>query len=110
MCRCILIVEVIMGTLYRAQILLETEQHKKLTELAKRDGRSISEIVREIVRAYLSEKDQDTRLARELRALEKLNEFRNKIKNKHGSLDNEFLEEARDERDQQLSFFWKDIR
>ncbi|HKP51093.1 MAG TPA: ribbon-helix-helix protein, CopG family [Chloroflexia bacterium] len=35
--------------LYRTQILLEPEQHKALAELAKREGRSISDVVREIL-------------------------------------------------------------
>lgn len=99
-----------MGTLYRAQILLEPDQHKGLGELAKRDGRSISEIVREVVRVYLSDQDQEAQLARELKALEKLDEFRSMIKQQRGSLDDAILEDARENRDQQLSFLWKDIR
>lgn len=99
-----------MGTLYRAQILLEPGQHKRLGELAKRDGRSISEIMREIVQVYLAEQDQEAQLARELKALEKLEEFRSVIEQQRGSLDDAILEEAREKRDQQLSFLWKDIR
>jgi hypothetical protein len=38
-----------MGTLYRAQILLEPEQHQALTQIAQNEGRSLSDLVREIV-------------------------------------------------------------
>jgi hypothetical protein len=39
--------------MYRAQIILEEEQHTALAEIARQEGRSISEIVREMVRAGL---------------------------------------------------------
>jgi predicted DNA-binding protein len=45
-------------SLYRAQILLETEQQAQIAELAHRQGRSFSELVREIVQRYLDEQDQ----------------------------------------------------
>ena len=97
-----------MGTLYRAQILLEPEQHKRLAEIATFQGRSISDVVREAVQDYLSEQDQDLRRTRELAALEKLNEFRARIMARHGVLDSAFLDEAREEREQQLSFLWNE--
>ena len=39
--------------MYRAQIILEEEQHTALVEIAREEGRSISEIVRGMVRAGL---------------------------------------------------------
>jgi predicted DNA-binding protein len=95
-----------MGTLYRAQILLEPEQHKALAELAEKDGRSMSELVREIVRHYISEKEQESRLKREFQALEKINEIRSLIQEEHGTLEGEILEKARKERDQELERIW----
>jgi len=41
------------GGKYRAQILLEPEQHKKLAEIAARQGKSVSLIVREAVAQYV---------------------------------------------------------
>ena len=37
-----------MTTLHRAQFLLEATQHEALADLAQREGRSISDLVREI--------------------------------------------------------------
>ncbi len=90
-----------MGTLYRAQILLEREQHRNLAELAERDGRSISELVREIVRLYIQEEDQEARLGKELQALEILNKIRSQIQEEHGILDVAFVDEAREERERE---------
>ncbi len=90
-----------MGTLYRAQILLEREQHRTLAELAERDGRSISELVREIVRLYIQEEDQEARLGKELQALEILNEIRSQIQEEHSILDVAFVDEAREERERE---------
>ncbi len=45
-------------TLYRAQILLESEQQARIADLAHRQGRSLSELVREIVQNYLDEQEQ----------------------------------------------------
>lgn len=95
-----------MGTLYRAQILLEPEQHKALAELAEKDGRSISELVREIVRQYFSEAEGDSKLKRELQALEKIGEIRSQIQEEHGTHECDFLDEAREERDQELERIW----
>jgi hypothetical protein len=41
-----------MSTYYRAQIHLEPEQHQTLAELAKREVRSIPDLVRESVQMY----------------------------------------------------------
>ena len=44
--------------MYRTQILLEPDQHRSLSEIARRQSRSISHVVREIVRNYLVEQDE----------------------------------------------------
>jgi hypothetical protein len=56
--------------MYRAQIILEEEQHTALVEMARLEGRSISEIVREMVRAGLlaRQRQQISRAARELQS------------------------------------------
>ncbi|GAB4581838.1 MAG: ribbon-helix-helix protein, CopG family [Anaerolineales bacterium] len=43
---------------YRAQILLEPEQHQVLSEIAQQQGQSISHVVREIVGQYIGEREQ----------------------------------------------------
>ena len=56
--------------MYRAQIILEEEQHTALVEMARLEGRSISEIVREMVRAGLlaRQRQQIRRAVRELQS------------------------------------------
>jgi hypothetical protein len=45
-----------MGNYIRAQILLEPSQHRTLASIAKQEGRSISELVREMVAQQLRER------------------------------------------------------
>ena len=42
-------------TAYRAQILLEPEQHQALAEIARRQNRSLSDVVREMVDRELAD-------------------------------------------------------
>jgi predicted DNA-binding ribbon-helix-helix protein len=41
---------------HRTQLLLESEQHEELEEIARREHRSISDIVREMLDAQLAER------------------------------------------------------
>jgi predicted CopG family antitoxin len=43
---------------YRTQILLEEEQHKALTAIARRENRSFSDVVREMLQKQLEEHRQ----------------------------------------------------
>ena len=43
--------------LYRTQILLEPEQQRVLAEIARREGRSDSDLVREMIRAQLAQRN-----------------------------------------------------
>src|SRR5258708_7921065 len=58
--------------MHRTQILLEPEQHRTLTEIARSEGRSISDVVREMIRERLEHRKQalDADLKRQLEALE----------------------------------------
>jgi predicted DNA-binding protein len=50
--------------MYRTQILLEPEQHKTLAEIARREKRSLSDVVREMLQKQLEEhQKQDLVLA-----------------------------------------------
>ncbi len=94
------------GTLYRTQVLLETEQQAQIAELAHRQGRSISELVREIVQKYLDEQDELSR--EQLSAFEQLKAHRAEIlaaRNGH-ALELEvakLIDEMRQERDDEIS-------
>lgn len=54
--------------MYRTQVLLEAEQHKILTEIARQERRSLSDVLREMVDKQLAER-QRGRLAAAAQAL-----------------------------------------
>ncbi len=95
-----------MGNLYRAQILLEPEQHRTLARIAEKEGRSISEVVREIVGQYLVEREQETQLQREMQAIDTLTQIRRQIEQKHGVYQGDLLAEIRAEREQEIDRVW----
>jgi len=88
---------------YRAQILLEPEQHAVLVRLAEARRESISGVVREIVGKYLEEMEETEQRERECRALEKLAQLRKKIERARGTLAADWLEEDREERSGEIS-------
>ncbi len=95
-----------MGKMYRAQILLEPEQHQALTRIAQNDQRSISEVVREIVSRYLAEREQENQLQREIQALESLTEVRQQLQAEQGFWAEDMLAKIRAERDQEIGRVW----
>lgn len=69
------------GRMHRTQILLEPDQHRELTNIARREGRSISDIVRDMVRQQLQQRTQieTAELDRQLEALERIREHRRQL-------------------------------
>jgi hypothetical protein len=86
-----------MSTLHRAQLLLEAEQHEALAEIAEQEGRSISDLVREIVRHHLAERDREAELLASLQALERLTEIRTRLQEEKGVYRTDPLAEVRAE-------------
>lgn len=68
-----------MNKMHRAQILLEPDQHQKLTEIAQREDTSISEIVRTAVHKWLNEREDAEVLRQRLEALEQVDQHRQAI-------------------------------
>lgn len=91
-----------MSTLCRTQLSLESEQHQALAEIARREGRSISELVREILREHLSERDQETQQQQEMRALEGLAQIRGRLRQQHGVYQGDLLDEVRTEQKEDI--------
>ena len=87
-----------MSDLYRAQILLEQEQHEKLSKLAAAEGRSMSAIVREAVAEYLVEQDETAQKPQWEEALEKLAEIREEMERRFGVYEGDLTAELREER------------
>ena len=91
-----------MTKMHRAQLLLKPAQHQALADIAQKEGRSISDLVREIVDRHLTERDQESRRAQEMQALENLARRRRKIQEEHGVYQGDWVEEVRAERDSDL--------
>ena len=95
-----------MSALYRTQILLEPGQHLALAELSRKEGVSVSEIIRRMVREELERRQQDAeaRRARQLAALDRLDELWERVMKERGGapppIDTvALIHEMREERD-----------
>jgi len=96
-----------MARLYRAQVLLEQEQHLRLAKIAKREERSISLLLREIVQTYLEERDQGLRAGREMDAIQALHRIRDELRRAHGEFPVGLLDQVREEREQDTERVWR---
>lgn len=72
----------------RTQILLEPEQYRALVELARLEGRSLSELLRELIRDYLAQRDQaaDMIRSRQMAALERIRQHRQAVLERRGGV------------------------
>jgi predicted CopG family antitoxin len=92
--------------MYRAQILLEQQQHETLAKIARREKRSISDVVREIVNEWLAAQTLESQKRLELDALEQLGQIRLRIQEQRGVYNGDLLAEARSEREQDIERVW----
>lgn len=92
---------------HRAQILLETEQHQALAEVARSEQRSISELVREIVRDWLDQQDERRTWEKRMDTLQRLNQIRENIEEGYGVYQGDLVEEARTDREQEDERTWR---
>lgn len=96
-----------MSVLHRAQLLLESEQHEALAEIAEREGRSISDLVREIVRQHLAERAEAAQTTAALQAIERLSQIRAAVREEHGVYQGDLLAEVREEWEQDVERVWR---
>jgi hypothetical protein len=92
--------------MHRAQILLDPQQHRALRELAERQGRSISSIVREMINDQLLrlKKEQEGKIRHYLDAIERIRDHKRAVLDKRGGRElavdiANLIEENRIERD-----------
>jgi predicted CopG family antitoxin len=92
--------------MHRTQILLEPEQHQALTEIARREKRSLSDVVREMLQVQLMQRRQDATAVKKqrLEALERIRRHRQTILDRRGGkpleIDAvELINQIRDDRD-----------
>jgi hypothetical protein len=90
------------------EIVLEPDQHQALIEIARCEGRSISDLVREILEQYLTGQDREVQTQREIRAIGELTQIRRQIQEQHGVYGVDPVAKVREERDQDMKRVWKD--
>ena len=96
-----------MGTLHRVQILLESDQHQALAEMAAQEGRSISDPVREIAGQCLAERQEQAQQLAALQAIERLNWIRARLHEEHGMYPGDPLAEVRAEWEEEVERVWQ---
>ena len=96
-----------MSALHRAQLLLESGQYAALAEIAEKEGRSISNLVREIVRQHLDKRAEETQAATALQAIERLTQIRTAVREEHGIYQGDLLAEVRREWEQDVERAWR---
>jgi hypothetical protein len=96
-------------TKYRTHLLLNPEQHKALSQIARREGRSISDLAREIVQEAIEQRQKSyaSEQKKRLTALDRARRIRLEILKERGgtALKLDFgatLAELREERDDQI--------
>lgn len=92
--------------MYRAQILLEPEQRRRLEELAEREGRSISATTRRVIDAGLQAIESQAELwEKRARILSDLRVLREKQSFEYTG---DLVNEARQEREDEMDQIWRD--
>ncbi len=89
----------------RAQVLLDDTQARRLRELAAREGKSLSEIVRQILDEYFAWQDHRSQ-HENLRALQALDQIREKTAQR-GMYEGDPVNQARQERDAEMENIWQ---
>jgi len=89
----------------RTQLLLDDTQDRRLREMAAQRGKSISEIVRQILDEYFYWQDRQAR-EENLRALQALNHIREETA-QHGVYEGDPVNQARQERDAEMEEIWQ---
>ncbi len=97
-----------MGALHRTQVLLQPKQYEYLASVAQAEGRSVSDLLREIVDQYVVERESRKRQHLHAEAIEKLSQVRRQLEKRHGVLGRDLLKEARDDREQDIERVWVD--
>ena len=88
---------------HRAQILLDPEQYARIRQIARSRGKSISEIVREIVNIGLNHFDRVRN--HRLRMLDDLEQLGASLEKSTGPIPGDIVQQIRDHRDEQLLKF-----
>jgi hypothetical protein len=92
----------------RIQLSLESEQYEILAEIAEQEGWTISDLVRESISRYLAERAEEAQSVAALRAIEKLTQIREAIREDQGLHQCDLLAEVRAGWEQDAERVWRD--
>lgn len=91
--------------MYRAQILLEPEQRRRLEEIARREGHSISAVTRKVINAGLDALESEAEMwEKRARILSELRTIREKQPFEYSG---DLVNEARQEREDETEHIWR---
>jgi hypothetical protein len=91
--------------MYRAQILLDPKQRRKLEDIARREGRSISAVTRQVIDAGLETLENQAEIwQKRSRILSELRAMREQQGVIYGG---NLIEEARQERENETDEIWQ---
>ncbi len=91
--------------MYRAQILLDPKQRRKLEEIAHREGRSISAVTRKVIDAGLETLENETEVwKKRARVLSYLRARREKQPFEYSG---DLINDARQERENETDQIWR---
>jgi predicted DNA-binding protein len=91
--------------MYRAQILLDPRQRRRLEEIAQREGRSISAVTRQVIDAGLEALENEAEVwAKRARVLSELRAIRENQPVEYGG---NLIEEARQEHEDDIDRVWR---
>mgnify|MGYP005840741989 CR=1 FL=1 len=93
----------------RAQLLLTPRQRERLERLARREGRTLSDVTRRALDAGLDalEGRDEEALRRQREALAELDRIRARVRERYGVYQGDLVAEAREERERQREQVWK---
>ncbi|MGE5222142.1 MAG: hypothetical protein ACM3PY_06875 [Omnitrophica WOR_2 bacterium] len=91
--------------MYRAQLLLNPEQRRKLEELARREGRSISAVTRQVIDAGLEMYMSETEIWKKRARI--LSKLRARRENQPREYSGDLINEMRQERENEVDQIWR---
>jgi metal-responsive CopG/Arc/MetJ family transcriptional regulator len=95
-----------MTELIRVQVLLEKGDQAELQEIAHERGKSVSEILRELVRQYLEEQRR-AEAEQFRRTLAKVREIRERNVAQYGVYEGDLMRDVRDEHEREQEEQWR---
>ncbi|MEW6181004.1 MAG: ribbon-helix-helix protein, CopG family [Chloroflexota bacterium] len=94
-----------MTELIRVQVMLDKSDQVELHEIAREQGKSVSEILRELVRRYLEEQRR-AESEQFRRTLAKLREIRERTAAQYGVYEGDILRDVREEYEREQEEKW----